>query len=64
MTEKTTFLTSSRRNTPWTSRRNDATPLEAFIDDTAERNYTAKHPLINSQMPEFCFLSEYNLFSY
>lgn len=63
MNEKTTFLTSSRRNTPWTSRRNDATPLEAFIDDTAERNYTAKHPLVreskedrllNSYKPSCC----------
>lgn len=33
----------SRRNTPWTERA-DATPLQKFIDECAERDYLHRHP--------------------
>ena len=58
MKKHKSFSTKSRRNTPWTHKREDATPLETFIDETAERNYIAKHPFVSAS-GEDKFLNSY-----
>ena len=42
----TKHITSSRKRTPWTG-KDDATPLQAFIDTSNVANYEKKHPSIS-----------------
>lgn len=55
-------ITSSRKETPWTG-KDDATPLQSFIDASNLSNYKKKHPsisdteeseLLNSYAPQEC----------
>lgn len=51
--------TPSRKRTPWTG-KNDATPLQSFIDTSNVTNYEKKHPSI-STTEESTMLNAYSL---
>lgn len=60
--KKDTFITGSRRRTPWTDNGN-ATPLQRFIDSVISERYKERHPgpgdteestLLNSYTPRNC----------
>jgi transposase-like protein len=58
-TTMTKKITSSKKRTPWTG-RDDATPLQSFIDISNVTNYEKKHPSI-SDTDESTMLNAYTL---
>jgi len=53
------ITSKSRRRTPWTDAK-EATPLQSFIDQCAERDYSHRHPILDD-MGEADFLNSYEV---
>lgn len=45
------YKSDSRRRTPWTG-KDDATPLQRFIDSCNSENYDKKHPLVKDSLEQ------------